>query len=542
MDIKKVLFASLFGCAMMLTSCGGGGNPTSNGETGGSQDTPNTSVEAPTSQGDLSALNGTYDITLWVSEVEGVAEQFAAQIDAFEAANPGIVINPTIEGVTEADSMTKMLTDIDAGADIFCFAQDQFARGVQGGALAKLGKSAAATVQESNSAGSVAAVTAGDELYAYPLTADNGYFMYYDKTVIQESSVGSLEAIIADCVAADRNFSFELENSWYTASFFFGTGCYSNWKTNDNGDFISIDDTFNSAEGFVAAKNMKKLLSSPVYVNSSATADFAAAIPSAVVVSGIWNYENAKENLGDNLGIAELPSFTDDASGKSYHIGSYSGYKLMGVKPQSDPKRLAVLHQLTQYLTNAKCQEQRFDSFSWGPSNKETCELEKVKANEALQALSKQDAYATPQGQIHGGWWDLAKVIATDVKNATDDEGIRAALAKYQEGLNTILMEAPIWGMIGSMAASDWKTNIEMTEQEDGTWSLTQEIAEGDKFKFRIGTNWDTQLNAANVTLAAGLESNFDLTSDSEQNIVCLVGGTYNFVVDPTASTVTISQ
>ena len=105
----------------------------------------------------------------------------------------------------------KFAVIIDAGADIFCFAQDQFARGVQGGALAILGKAAAATVQESNSAGSVAAVTAGDELYAYPLTADNGYFMYYDKTVIQESSVGSLEAIIADCVAADKNFSFELK-------------------------------------------------------------------------------------------------------------------------------------------------------------------------------------------------------------------------------------------------------------------------------------------------------------------------------------------
>ena len=483
-------------------------------------------------------LAGTYDVKVWVSEIEGVTTLTEAQIDAFEAAHPGIVINPTIEGVTEADSMTKMLTDIDAGADIFCFAQDQFARGVQGGALARLGVAAAETVKNSNTAGSVAAVTAGDALYAYPLTADNGYFMYYDKTVIQESSVGSLEALIADCVAADRNFSFELENAWYTASFFFGTGCHSDWKTNNDGEFISIDDTFNSAEGFVAAKNMKKLVSSPVYVNSSATADFAAAIPSAVVVSGIWNYENAKENLGDNLGIAELPSFTDDASGKSYHIGSYSGYKLMGVKPQADAKRLAVLHQLTQYFTGAKCQEERFDAFSWGPSNKETCELEKVKANEALQALQKQDAYATPQGQIHGSWWDLAKVIATDVKNATDDAGIQAALDKYTEGLNAIFTAAPIWGLVGSMAESNWSTNVDMTEK-DGKWELTYELAANDEFKFRINSDWDTALGASATTVAAGLEANFDLTGD---NIKCLVGGTYNFVVDPATSTVSISQ
>ena len=89
------------------------------------------------------------------------------------------------------------------------------------------------------------------------------------------------------------------------------------------------------------------------------------------------------------------------------------------------------------------------------------------------------------------------------------------------------------------MADSDWKTNVDMTEQEDGTWTLTYTLAADDQFKFRINTDWDTALGASATTVATGLEANFDLTGD---NIKCVVAGTYNFTVNPTAGTVSIAQ
>ena len=516
MKIKKLLLATL--CATALSACN-----------------PATSSSQQTQTEDLS---GTYDITLWTSEVEGVSEQFLTQIDAFEAANPGIVFNVTPEKVTEADAGTKMLTDVDAGADLYCFAQDQFARLVQGNALSKLGKAAAKIVQDNNDAGAVGAVTAGKDIYAYPLTSDNGYFMYYDKTVVPESAVDSFEAIIKACEDAGKNFSFELENAYYTAGFFFGTGCNSVWSTNDKGEFTKVEDDFNSDKGFIAAKGMEKLLDSKAYVNSSSVGDSVdAAIPSAVIVSGTWDYNAAVKAFGENLGVADLPSFEYD--GKSYHIGSFSGNKLLGVKPQADAKRGAVLHKLAQYLSNEDCQKARYEEFGWGPSNKAVAEMDCVKNNPALSALAQQSAYAKPQGQIHGSWWDLAKVIATDVKNAANDDEIKAALAKYDKGLDEIFTAKPVWGLVGSMANSDWKTNVDMTEQEDGTWTLTYTLAADDQFKFRINSDWDTALGASATTVATGLEANFDLTGD---NIKCVVAGTYNFTVNPTAKTVSIAQ
>ena len=184
----------------------------------------------------------TYDVTIWVSEVEGVKELTLQQVEAFNKANSDIQINATVEGVSEANSATLMLTDVETGADIYCFAQDQLARLIQAGALAKLGEGTAKKVKDENSAGSVSCATFGDVLYAFPITDDNGYFMYYDKSVVSDDKVDSLEDLIKVCEDNNKLFSFNLEGSaWYAASFFFATGCVSDWTTDSEGNFIEVN-------------------------------------------------------------------------------------------------------------------------------------------------------------------------------------------------------------------------------------------------------------------------------------------------------------
>ena len=441
-------------------------------------------------------LTGTYDITVWVSEIDGVAKLTEQQIDAFEAANPGVVINATIEGVTEADSASKMLTSVEDGADIFCFAQDQLARLVTAKALNPLGQATAAKVTEMNDAGAVGAATVGGVLYCYPLTSDNGYYMYYNKSVIPENHLDSLEDIIADCEKAGMNFSMEVENAWYTASFFFATGCTSDWTTNEEGKFTAVNDTFNSPAGIVAVKGMQKILHSKSYVGSSKATDFEAAVPSAVVVSGPWCASEVQAVLGENYGATDLPSFTVD--GKSYHMASFTGNKLLGVKPQTDAKKAAVLQQLALWLTGEECQQQRFEQFNWGPSNKAVQATDAVKTNPALTALALQSAYSKPQGQIHGSWWDIGKQIATDAK-ATEatDSAIQAVLDTYTTSINALFQMSDdvlnAFTVIGSINGDGWSVDLPMTKQDDGSW-ITNEaytMEAGVEFKVRQGKSWD---------------------------------------------------
>lgn len=529
MKKKLVKFLAMgLALTMGLAACGnnGGGNEGNGSEGNGSES------NGGGGEVDNSSLAGTYDVTLWVSESEGIADLTKTQIKRFCDENPGIVINATVEGISESNSASNMITDVESGADIFCFAQDQLTRLVEAGALNKLGAKTAETVRSLNTEVAVKAASVGNELYCYPLTADNGYFMYYDKSVVKEEHLGSLEDIIADCEAAGRMFSMECETSaWYVASFFFATGCVSDWTTDTSGSFTSVNDTFNSPEGLIAMKGMEKLVKSSSFLSSSNAADFAAATPSAVVICGTWGSSAAKEALGDNYGVAELPSFTVD--GKSYHLGSYSGCKLMGVKPQADATKGAVLQQLALYLTNAECSLERYEAQGWGPANKEAMENEKVKADAALLAFNAQAPYSVSQGNIHGPWWDIAKLLGTNAREAKTDADLQAGLDAYTASVNALFQmsdeQKNAFSLIGAFSGYNWDTDVPMTEDPAGTWTAEQEFKAGDEFKVRQGASWDVNFGADGV--AGG------------DNIKIEADGTYvvTLVYDSAAGTATLT-
>lgn len=380
---------------------------------------------------------GGYDITVWVGE--GTKELTERQIAAFNESNEwGVKFNPTVEIVSESKAAGNAIQKPDSAADIFCFAQDQLARVVHSDLLATLNAASIEAITAGCDEGSVAAATIGNTIRAFPMTADNGYFMYYDKSVIAEKDIASLESIIADCEAAGRNFSMNLtkDGSWYAASFFYATGCKSEWTTDEKGNFTGYEDTFDSDAGVIALQGMQKLLKSSVYQPSAEVSDFTAGIPSAVVVSGIWGYKAAKEALKDNLGIAPLPSF--EVGGESYQLVSYLGSKLMGVKPQNDAYRASYLQKLAMYLTGEECQRQRFEEVGWGPSNVKAAQ---DASSPALDVLSA--AKTTLQGQYPTNWWSKVEVMTGSAKTSMSDAAtLKLLLKTYSDSLPQLKAES----------------------------------------------------------------------------------------------------
>ena len=492
-----------------------------------------------TDQPSTGELAGTYDVKVWCADA--AQDLFKKQIDDFNKTNTdGIVINANIQPVSEADAGTNMITDVTAGGDIYCFAQDQFARLVQAGALDKLGVKAAETVRAANDAGVVAAATAGEDLYAYPMTSDNGYFMYYDKSIIPEADIDSLEKLIADCEAAQKYFAFDCANGWYVAGWFFGTGCISEWKTDSDGQFVDVNDTWNSANGLIAVKGLEKLVKSDFHVNAASVANFES--DAAIVVSGTWDYAAAKDLLGDNLGVADLPSFTVD--GQEYHIGSFNGCKLMGVKPQSDAKKGAAIHKLAQYLTGEQCQQERFEVLSWGPSNSNVQASEAVQQNPGLAALLAQAPYSKPQGQIPDAWWGVAQTIAEEVKQANGDEALKGVLQNYENKCKALfdMFGATDYIFVGAWGGWDNTSTEYKLNEVDGKLVITLDVPESDYMGGRIVklATWDTDLGYAQVTVGTEYLKVVDPADNGDNNIIFAEAGNYTVTVDLDAKTITI--
>ncbi len=478
----------------------------------------NNETTAPVNAGtDYNALlAGDYgEITLWVSDTvladgTSVVDVTKAQIAEFQKLYPDVKFTFKVDGIGEGDAASQVLNDVASAPDIYCFAQDQLARLVQAAALVPVADSVVEAIKNENAAESVNAASVAGKLYAFPLTADNGYYLYYDTSVFSAEDVKDLATMVAVAEQKGGKIRFALENAWYNAGFFFATGCESSWTMNAEGKWTGVTDTYNSDAGLIAMKGMQILAKSTAYDSNADIFTDAVAI-----VTGTWNSKTAAEHFGDNLGATKLPSFTVD--GKSYQIGSYYGCKLMGVKPQSGDNaanKTVVLQLLAQFLTNKDNQLARFNAFGWGPSNLAALADDAVKNDVSLKAFNEQAPFSVPQGNINGSWWDIAKLLGSDAKSATSDDELRTALKTYEDAVNALLTkteeELQAWGVIGSICGTSWDTDFAMTEQADGSFlSDVLDLKAGEEFKVRQGGSWDVnygangEMNGANIVVEA---------------------------------------
>lgn len=379
------------------------------------------------------AGNGNPDTTIKVWVPDNTVDFTKEKIADFQKENADAASYTfDVQAVGEGDAAKDMLTDVESGADVYSFAQDQLARLIAADAILEVAPENAEKVKEENDEGSVSAATVGDTLYAYPLTSDNGYFLYYDKDVVTDPA--DLDAILSDCADAGKNFYFQINEAWYQSAFFFATGCKFDYTTDAQGNFTACDMDYASDAGVVALREMARVAESPAFQNGSTAGKM---VNPAAFVDGTWDTETAKQLLGDGYACAKLPSFTG-SDGKTYQMSGFSGYKLMGVKPQENAGKLVVCDALAAYLSSEEVQIGRYQEFGWGPSNLEAKKDPAIQSDEALTALNEQMAVSKPQGQYPDQVWDYSKgfgddIIQGKINSSMSDDELMAALQTYQD-------------------------------------------------------------------------------------------------------------
>lgn len=487
-----------------------------------------------------------YDIKIWQPEEilettkASVSALVTAMNNAFTEANIDAEwkLNITYEAVGESDAASNMLTDVTSGADLYNFAQDQLSRLISASALSRLGGNWDKIIKKYNDSRAAEAVSSStsdgvEYCYAFPITSDNGYYLYYNTEYISESDTEDLATLVKKLADAGQTLAYNYTSAWYNMGIFYGNGLESTWTTDSEGKFTSYNDTYATDAGVAALKAFYDAtwgVSKATIIDSSSGS--MATQGAAAIIDGTWDYETIKNAWGDSMACTDLPSF--QVNGETKHLASFSGNKLMGVKPQTDTKKAIVCYTIADYLSSNIAQAERYKAKGWGPSNKTVAATINDEDAPHLAALAKQANYSTTQGQYPNGWWDLAGAVgsSTAASNGTEEE-IKSILDTYKGSLDSCLSKDTDYStatisIIGSLVnyGYKWDTDVDLTTTDKGASfrATGVKLTAGDSWKLRLDHAWNTSWGAGYVT---DDDSKAYIDTTSTDNIVMTVSGTY---------------
>lgn len=334
----------------------------------------------------------TVNLTVWGAEED--RELLSEITESFKTEYGSLAdFNITFKAQSEADCKEALLDGPQTGADVFAFADDQLGSLAAAGVLMPIEN--AQQVRAENLSSAVKAASVNNVLYAYPITSDNGYFLYYNKSYFTDEDVQQLDTILNIADRRGKHFTMDWSSAWYVYSFFGGTGM----TVGLNEDGVTNYCTWNSTEGEIKGVDvlaaMTDIAGHESFLSSN-DGDFLEGAENGSVIAGIsgaWNSDKLGSIWGDDLGAAKLPTYT--CGGKQVQMASFSGSKLIGVNAYSKEHDWA--EKLAEWISNEKNQTLRFDKRGQIPSNINAAKADRVRNSPVAAAVMAQAEYAQLQ-------------------------------------------------------------------------------------------------------------------------------------------------
>ncbi|MBE5939312.1 MAG: extracellular solute-binding protein [Lachnospiraceae bacterium] len=408
MKLRKLVALALAGAMVLSLAACGGGSEKETGKNNGDDKNPTTP-----------AVKEDVTLTLWGAENDQTL--LREMCDAFIEANKDYV-NLTIEIGVESESTAKdtILKDVQASADVYSFASDQLNSLVAAGALMAIPEEMGLQdVIDRNTAGSVATATYTDgKVYAYPRTADNGFFLFYDKSKFSEDDVKSWSAMLAKAAEHGKSVTMQMNSGWYLHGFYDAVGFDAGLAENGKDTVCNWNGTVNGISGVQVTQAIIDICKHSAFQVAS-DSEFVTGIKEGTIiagVSGVWNAATATEVWGENFGATILPTFT--LNGEEKQMCSVMGSKLVGVNPYSKNAGWAL--KLADWITNEENQIKSFEVNQTGPSNIKAASSDAVKTNTAIVAFTAQQEFASLQ-VVGDNFWGATESFGQILQTGNPD-------------------------------------------------------------------------------------------------------------------------
>ena len=212
------------------------------------------------------------------------------------------------------------------------------------------------------------------------------------------------------------NFYFESAGGWKLGCYYYGAGL-SVFGT--DGTDVAAGCDWNNETGIAVTNYLIDLINNPkcAYDGEISVSELIADHRLGAWFDGAWNYDLYKDTLGDDLGLAVIPTY--NLNGTDTQLLGFYGSKCIGVNAHSQNTAAAVA--FATFLGNEENQVLRYELSAQIPANINAGNSDAVLAdplatvivNEANNASVMQPVSA----DFSAKYWTYANTIPTEIRS-----------------------------------------------------------------------------------------------------------------------------
>ena len=372
-----------------------------------------TAAEEPAAE----AISGS--VTLWHAYATGSAEEDAmtANIEALRAANPDLEIE--VLQIPFDQIFNKWQTEVAAGEgpDMFIAPNDDLGNLARAGLVLEITEQLEGKLDGVVDTG-VAGMMVDGALYGVPESA-KAVALYYNKAMV-DTPPATAEELLATVQAG--NVLVQNQNAYHL----FG------WWSAFGGNILSEDGSTacsSGEEGFVNAMQFMIDLkdAGALFETDGGRADTLFRNGEvAMIINGPWTLGDYRADLGDDLGVAPMPSADNPA-------GALNGIDGFYINPNSQNVDAAIA---TALFLSSGSQAQTYTDMSGHVPIRPSVEISDD--NVAGFAEASNVGYPRPQSASFGNYWGPFGDMVTKVIEgvATPAEGVAEACGNFQSAID----------------------------------------------------------------------------------------------------------
>ena len=380
-----LLFSLLLISAFVLAACGGTATEAPAQEPAAPAEEPAAPAEEPAAPTEEPAMEPV-EVTFWHAYGTGSAEEIAltALLEQAAVDMPNITIN--VLQVPFNDIYNKYRTDVASGGgpDMFIAPNDSLGDDARAGLIADITDLAAGKLGEFSQL-SVDGMSLDGKLYGIPESL-KAVAMWYNKSLLDTppATTDELKALME--AGTPVSLSYGCYHHWGFYGAFGGQIFDENWKVVAGDGIADAMSYLNDLYQISVANGWPKN-------DSDGLAPFTEG-QMAIITNGNWAMGDYRTALGDNLGVAPLPSGPGGASNPLLGVDGFY------FNPNSANQEAAL--EVALYLTNKNSQTVMMNEAGHVPANT-TVEVTDPLFQGLLDAFST--GYVRPQVPELGNYW-----------------------------------------------------------------------------------------------------------------------------------------